>query len=193
MAPWGGPSARYPRGYPHNSREDPRFPSYIRGTFEQEIWKRYPFPEQEGERRVERARKERVSSKEVRFDEETVPDNEEFAGMWRHSFHRTKWSGAKLRDWVHVDEAERAAMRSSHQAVRRCLMTHAPGTRSGLVHKEVATRDDLMENYREPRFTFGRIREEVWNRKDVVPSVVFYAGIGGLSKGAILPRKEIFG
>ena len=48
----------------------------------------------------------------MRFDEETMPDNEEFAGMWRHSFHRTKWSGATLRDWVHVDEAERAAMRS---------------------------------------------------------------------------------
>ena len=49
-----------------------------------------PFPEQEKERKVERARKERVSSKKVRFDEETMPDNEEFAGMWRHSFHRTK-------------------------------------------------------------------------------------------------------
>ena len=103
-----------------------------------------------------------------------MPDNDGFAGMWRHSFHRAKWSGATLRDWVHVDEAEREAMRSSHQAARQCLLTHAPCARSGLVHKEVATWDDLMENYREPRFTFGRISEEVWNRKDVVPSVVFY-------------------
>ena len=48
-----------------------------------------------------------------------------------------------------------------------------------------------MENCREPRFTFGRISEEGWNRKDVVPSVVFYAGIGGLSK--LLSRKEVCG
>ena len=139
VAPWGEPSARYPRGHPHNSREDPRFPSYIRGTFEQEIWKRYSFPEQEEERKAERARKERASSKKVRFDEGTMPNNQEFAGMWRHSFHLTKWSGATLRDWVHVDEAERAATRSSHQAVRQFLLAHAPCTRSGFVQKEVAT------------------------------------------------------
>ena len=48
-----------------------------------------------------------------------------------------------------------------------------------------------MKNYREPRFTFGRISEEVWNRKDVVPSVVFYAGIGGLSKGAIVKKEGL--
>ena len=76
-------------------------------------------------------------------------------------------------------------MRSSHQAVRQCLLAHVPCARSGLVHKEVATWGDLMENYREPRFTFGRISEEVWNKKGVVPSVVFYAGISGLSKGAL--------
>ena len=137
-------------------------------------------------------RQKRVSSKKARFDEETMPDNEEFAGMWRHPFHRSKWSGATLRDWVHLDEAERASMRSNHQAARQCLLTHGPCTRSGLVHKEVATWDDLMENYREPIFTFGRIGEEVWNMKDVVPSVVFYAGMGGVSKGAIAKKGDLW-
>ena len=42
------------------------------------------------------------------------------------------------------------------------------------------------------KFTFGRISEEVWNRKDVVPSVVFYAGMGGLSKGAIVKKGELW-
>ena len=49
---------------------------------EQEIWKRYPFPQQEEERKVERARKERASSKKVCFDEGAMSDNEEFAGRW---------------------------------------------------------------------------------------------------------------
>ena len=121
-----------------------------------------------------------------------MPNNEEFAGMWRYSFYRAKWSGETLRDWVHVYATKRATMRSSHQAVRQCLLARAPCTRSGLVHKEVATWDDLVENYREPKFTFGRIGEEIWNRKDVVPSVVFCAGMGGLSKGAIVKKGELW-
>ena len=54
--------------------------------------------------------------------------------------------------------------------------------------KELATWDDLMSNYKSPKFIFGKIDPGVWARSDVMPSVVLYAGIGGLCKGPIVRK-----
>ena len=42
-----------------------------------------------------------------------------------------------------------------------------------------------MSNYKKPKYIFGMISPEVFARDDVVPSGVFYSGIGGVSKGAV--------
>jgi len=56
------------------------------------------------------------------------------------------------------------------------------------VFKELATWDDLMSNYKSPKFIFGKIDPSVRARPDVMLSVVMYAGIGGLSKGSIVRK-----
>ena len=59
---------------------------------------------------------------------------------------------------------------------------------NGLASKELATWADLMANYKSPKFIFGKIDPSAWARPDVMPSVVMYTGIGGLSKGSIVRK-----
>ena len=63
-----------------------------------------------------------------------------------------------------------------------------PARGNGLVFKELAAWDDLMSNYKSPKFILGKIDPSVWARPGVMPSVVMYAGIGGLSKGSIVRK-----
>ena len=61
-----------------------------------------------------------------------------------------------------------------------------------LEYKEVATWDDLMSNLVKPKFIFGKIDASVFERPDVVPSGVFYSGIGGVSRGSIVKRGDMW-
>ena len=82
-------------------------------------------------------------------------------------------------------QAMSASVKQSRQNVAR---VRYPACGNGLVFKELATWDDLMANYKSPMYIFGKIYPSVWARPDVVPSVVMYAGIGGLSKGPIVRK-----
>ena len=63
---------------------------------------------------------------------------------------------------------------SRHNVVRM----RYPACGNGLGFKELATWDDLMANYKSPKFIFGKIDPtSVWARPDVMSSVVMYAGI----------------
>ena len=78
-----------------------------------------------------------------------------------------------------------ASEKQSRQNVTRARY---PACGNGLVFKELATWADLMANYKSPRFIFGKIELSVRARPDVMPSVVMYAGIGGLSTGCIVRK-----
>ena len=78
-----------------------------------------------------------------------------------------------------------ASEKHSRQNVAR---VRYPACGNGLVFKELATWDDLMANYKSPKLMFGKIDPSVWARPGVMPSVVMYAGICGLSKGPIVRK-----
>ena len=60
------------------------------------------------------------------------------------------------------------------QSTQKVARVRYPACGNGLVFKDIATWDDLMVNYKKPRFIFGKIDPSVWQRPDVVPSVVMW-------------------
>ena len=51
-----------------------------------------------------------------------------------------------------------------------------------------ATFEQWLSNINKPTHTIMSFHESVWDRDDVLPSVVFYSGMGGLSKGSVVRR-----
>ena len=101
----------------------------------------------------------------------------------------SEWKQAVERERVRVPLIGRQAMSASvKQSRQNVARVRYPACGNGLVFKELATWDDLMANYKSPKFIFGKIDPSVWARPDVMPSVVMYAGIGGLSKGSIVRK-----
>ena len=54
-----------------------------------------------------------------------------------------------------------------------------------LTYKAVGTWADLMENMTKPKYIFGKLDPAIFDRPDVIPSGVLYAGIGGVSHGSV--------
>ena len=99
------------------------------------------------------------------------------------------WKKAVNKERVRVPPVGRQAMAASVKQSRQDVArVRYPACGNGLVFKELATWEDLMANYKSPKFIFGKIDPSVWARPDVMPSVVMYAGIGGLSKGSIVRK-----
>ena len=51
-----------------------------------------------------------------------------------------------------------------------------------------ATFEQWLENVNRPTHTIMNLHPSVWDRDDVLPSLVFYAGPGGVSKGSVTIR-----
>ena len=45
--------------------------------------------------------------------------------------------------------------------------------------------EQLTANMRDPKYTIVSIHPDVWDREDVLPSIVLYSGMGGISTGSI--------
>lgn len=52
-----------------------------------------------------------------------------------------------------------------------------------------ATFKQWLDNQNEPKFTIMSLHASVWDRDDVLPSVIFYSGMGGMSAGNLVKRE----
>ena len=103
----------------------------------------------------------------------------------------SKWKKSVDQERVRVPQVGRQVMAASEKQPRQTVArVRYPACSNDLVFKELATWDGLMSNYKSPKFIFGKIdpSASVWARPDVMPSMVMYAGIGGLSKGPIVRK-----